>query len=125
MGATEKSGKISGADGGVTGARTASVSETVTGICVVWETSPFEAVTVSVYVPVDGAASAVTVRVEDALPLAGIATGVGRVTVTPVGAGLDQAAERLTVEPNPPMEERRIVDEPDIPGVKAITAEDG
>lgn len=121
VGATEKSGKSCGA---VTGARTASVSDTSTGIWLVCETAPFQAVIRSVYVPADGAASAVRVKVEDALSSAGTITGVGRFTVTPDGAGPDQAAERFTVELSPSMEERRIVAEPDASGVNAITVGD-
>ena len=119
--ATEKSGKIWGVVG-VTGARTPTVPETTTGIWVMWETTPFVAVTMSVYVPVEGVVSAVRVRVVEALPPAGTVTGLERLTVTPDGAGPDHSAERLTVELSPSVEERRIAAEPDMSGIKVTAA---
>ena len=48
--------------------------------------------------PVEGELPAARVSVEDALPPAGTVTGVGSVTVTPLGDGPLQAAVRLIVE---------------------------
>jgi len=67
----------------------------------------------------------VRVRVEDPLPPAGTVTGVGRLTVTPSGAVPLHAAERLTVEPNPSMEESSIVAELDVAGARLTTAGEG
>ena len=46
---------------------------------------------------------------DEALPLAGTVTGLGKLMVTPVGEDPLQEAERLTVEVNPPTEVRIIV----------------
>ena len=65
------------------------------------------------------------VRVEDALPSAGTATGPGRLTATPLGTVPLQAAPRLTEEPNPFTEVNTIVADAEVPGVKVNTAGDG
>jgi hypothetical protein len=75
-----------------------------------------------VYVPVDGEPSAVRVRAEDALPLAGTATGLGRLTVTPVGATPVHVATRLTNELNPFTDESTMVVDFETSGVKVTTA---
>jgi hypothetical protein len=76
-------------------------------------------------VPVEGEVSAVSVRVEDALPPGGTVTGLGRVTVTPLGAIPLHAADKLMEELNPFTEENTIVVDLDTLGVKVITAGDG
>lgn len=83
------------------------------------------AVTTSVYVPVDGAKSAVSVRVEDALPPAGTVTGLGRFIVTPSGAAPVHAADRLMEELNPFTDANTIVVDLDTLGVKVSTPGDG
>ena len=75
--------------------------------------------------PVEGELSAVRVRVEDALPPAGTITGLGRLTVTPLGAVPLHAADRLMEELNPFTEENTIVVDLEILGVKVITAGEG
>jgi hypothetical protein len=84
--------------------------------------TPFEAVTISGKLPVEAEVSAVTVRVEDALPSAGTVTGPGRLTVIPLGATPLQSAPRLTEELNQLTEVSTIVAEAAVPGVKVITA---
>jgi len=76
-------------------------------------------------VPVEGELSAVRVRVEDTLPSAGTVTGLGRLTVTPLGAIPLHAADRLMEELNPLTDENRIVVDLEILGVRVITAGDG
>jgi hypothetical protein len=68
---------------------------------------------------------AVRVRVDDALPPAGIVTGLGSLTVTPSGAAPVQAAVRATVELNPFTDDRAMVVDFETSGVKVITAGDG
>jgi hypothetical protein len=65
------------------------------------------------------------VRVEDALPSAGIVTGPERLTMTPSGAVPVQAAPRLTVELNPFTDESIIVEDTETPDAKLITVGDG
>jgi hypothetical protein len=83
------------------------------------------AVTIRVYVPVDGESPAVRVRVEDALPPAGTVTELCRLTATPSGAAPFQPAVRLTVEVTPSTDERTIVADFDTSGVRVTTAGDG
>ena len=54
------------------------------------------------------------------MPLVGTVTGLGRLTVTPSGAVPLQAAARFTEELKPFTEERSIVEDSDISGVKLI-----
>ena len=56
--------------------------------------------------PVDGELPAVRVSVEDAVPPAGTVTGVGRVTITPLGDSPLHVADRLIVELNPFTDEK-------------------
>ena len=63
--------------------------------------------------PVEGDASALRVRVEEAVPPAGRITWLGRLTVIPCGAAPDQAVERLTGELNPLTEETVTVEDAD------------
>ena len=65
------------------------------------------------------------IRVEDALPPAGTVTGVGRVTVTPLGVAPFQPAVRLTLELYPSIEESKIVADCDVFGVRDTTAGEG
>ena len=67
------------------------------------------------------------VRIADALPPAGTVTvtGLGGLTVTPLGAAPAQPAVRLTVEPNPSREERMIVADCEAAGVSDIVAGEG
>lgn len=65
------------------------------------------------------------VRAEEALPPAGMVTGVGRLTVTPLGAAPFQPAVRLTVELKPSIDESTIVADCDSPGVSDTTAGEG
>jgi hypothetical protein len=67
----------------------------------------------------------VSVRVEDALPPAGTVTGLGRLTLTPLGAVPLHAADRLMGELNPFTEENTIVLDLEILDVKVITPGDG
>jgi hypothetical protein len=76
-------------------------------------------------VPVEGELSAVRIRVEDAVPPAGTATGLGRLTVTPAGATPVHAAARLTVELNPFMDASTMVVDFETPGVRVTTAGEG
>ena len=66
-----------------------------------------------------------SVRVEEALPLAGTVTGLGRLTVTPLGTTPVHPAVRATVELNPFSDENTIDEDLATPGVKVITAGDG
>ena len=77
--------------------------------------------------PVEGALSAVRVRVEETLPLPGTVTvnGVGGLTLTPTGAAPSQPAVRVTVEPNPSVEERMIAADCDALGLSETTAGEG
>jgi len=111
--------------GEATGARTDGVPVIVTTTSDEWETTPFDAVTIKVYVPVDGELPAVSVRVEDALPSAGSVTGLGKLTETPSGATPLQAAERPTEELNPSTDANTIVVDFDTSGVKVMTAGEG
>jgi len=69
----------------------------------------------------------VMVTVEDTVPLAGTVTmtGVGGLTVTPLGAAPFQPAVRLTVELNPSIDDSTMSADSDMPGVRDTTAEDG
>ena len=109
----------------VTGARIAGVPVMATVTSVEWAITPLVAVMMSVYVPVEGESSAVSVRIEDPLPPAGTATGLGRLTVTPLGATPVQAADRLRVELNPFREESTIVVALETLGVRVTTAGEG
>ena len=111
--------------GAVTGARTDGVPAIVTAMSAEWESAPFVAVTMSVYVPVEGELSAVSVRVEDAAPPAGTATGLGRLTETPFGATPVHAVARLTVALKPLMDASTMVVDFETPGVKVTTAGEG
>jgi len=64
------------------------------------------------------------VSVEDTLPVAGIVTmtGVGGLTVTPLGAAPFQPTEKLTVELNAPTDDSTISTDSNMPGVSDITA---
>lgn len=62
----------------------------------------------------------VRVKVEDALPLVGTVTGLGRLTITPSGEAPLQAASRLTEELKPFTEEISIVEDSVVSGVKLI-----
>ena len=75
--------------------------------------------------PVEGEFPALSVSVEDAVPSGGTVTGLGRLTVTPVGATPVQAATRLTEELNPFMDASTIVVDLETPGVKVTTAGEG
>ena len=66
-----------------------------------------------------------SVRVEEALPLAGTVTGLGRLTVTPLGATPVHAAVRVTVELNPFIDESTIDEDLAMSGVNVIVAGDG
>ena len=68
--------------------------------------------------PVEGESFVVRVKVENPLPLVGTVTGLGRLTVTPLGAAPLQAAAKLTEELKPSNEERSIVEDSDMSGVK-------
>jgi len=76
-------------------------------------------------VPVEGALSAVSVRIEDVLLSAGTVTGLGRLTVMPSGATPVQSADRLSVELNPFTEEKTTVVDFETLGVRVITPGDG
>jgi hypothetical protein len=76
-------------------------------------------------VPVDGALSAVNVRIEVAVPPAGIVTGLSRLTVTPAGAVPDHEAARLSWELYPFTDERITVVDLDAPGLRLMVAGDG
>jgi hypothetical protein len=108
-----------------TGARTDGVPAIVTWIWVECESTLFVAVTMSVYVPVEGEGSAVRVRVEDALPPAGMVTGLRRLTVTPAGATPVQTSVRLTEELNPFIDESIMVVDLETSGVRVNTAAEG
>lgn len=75
--------------------------------------------------PVEGEPSAVSVRVEEALPPAGTVTGLGRLTEMPFGATPVQAADRVSVELNPFTEEYTIEVDFERSGVKVIVAGEG
>ena len=75
--------------------------------------------------PAEGELSAVRVKVDEALPLAGTATGLGRLTETPAGATPLHDAERLTIDAKPSMEESVIVADCDVSGARVIVAGDG
>ena len=76
-------------------------------------------------VPVEGDASEVRVRVEDALPPAGTVTGLGRLTVIPSGTTPVQTADRVTEELNPFRDESAMLVDFATSGVKVITAGEG
>jgi hypothetical protein len=65
------------------------------------------------------------VSVEDALPPTGTVTGLGKLTVTPLGAVPLHAADRLMGEVSPFTEENTIVVDLEVLGVKVITPGDG
>jgi len=67
----------------------------------------------------------VSVRIDDALPPANTVTGLGRLTAIPSGAMPVQAADKLTVEPNPFTEENTMVVDFDTSGVSVNTAGEG
>ena len=75
--------------------------------------------------PAEGELSALRVNVDEALPLAGTATGLGRFTETPAGATPLQDAERLTVDAKPSIDESIIVADCDVSGPRVIVAGDG
>ena len=110
---------------GDTGANTEGVPYTVSAMSDECEITPFVAVTANVYVPVEGELSAVRVRIDEALPPAGIVTGVGRLTAMPSGATPVQSADKLTEELNPFTEENTIVVDFETPGVRVITSGEG
>ena len=67
------------------------------------------------------------VRVEETVPLAETVTvnGVSGLTLTPTGAAPSQPAVRVTVEPNPSVEESMIAADCDAPGLSETTAGEG
>jgi hypothetical protein len=75
--------------------------------------------------PVEGEFPAVRTRVADALPPAGIATGLGRVIVTPLGAEPLHAADRLIEELKPFTDDSTIVEDFETPGVRVMTPGEG
>ena len=75
--------------------------------------------------PAEGDVSAERVKVDEALPPAGTATGLGRFTETPAGAAPLHDAERLTIDAKPSMEESVIVADCDVSGARVIVAGDG
>ena len=66
-----------------------------------------------------------SVRVDVALPYEGMVTGLGTVTVTPLGAVPTQAADKLTVELNPFTDENSNVVDFGMLGVKVIAGVNG
>jgi len=76
-------------------------------------------------VPAEGDESAVRVNVDEALPLAGTATGLDRFTETPAGATPLHDAERLTVDAKPSTDESVIAADCDVSGARVIVAGDG
>src|SRR5208337_1448482 len=69
--------------------------------CVLRIRAPLFPVTVRVYVPTDDPGDAVTVSVDVATPFACGVMGLGRLKLTPAGAGRSQETDNATVELNP------------------------